>query len=133
MFLIFILNIKVLFVPIPPWFQMVRHQNCFLFLFVFYVLRHIGYVIFDTMLSSCHPSSFLAYGRGGQSSVRCTRHYLSLGYIGKCGFHPTELATIICPFQNPFSYLFPILWIARFVFWLNGHYLPPFSLPPSVR
>lgn len=58
MFLIFILNIKVLFVPIPPCFKMVRHQNCFLFLFVFYVLRHIGYVIFDTMLSSCHPSSF---------------------------------------------------------------------------
>ncbi len=102
MFLIFILNIKVLFVPIPPWFQMMRHQNCFLFLFVFYVLRHIGYVIFDTMLSSCHPSSFLAYGRGGQSSVRCTRPYLSLGCSGKCGFPPHRTRKDYLPVSKSF-------------------------------
>ena len=48
-------------------------------------------------------------------------------------FHPTELAAVICSFQNPFSYLLPILWIARFVFWFNGHYPPPSSLPPSYH
>ena len=46
-------------------------------------------------------------------------------------FNTAELATVICSFQNPFSYLLPTLWIARLVFWLNGHYLPPSSLPPS--
>ena len=35
--------------------------------------------------------------------------------------HTAELATVICSFQNPFPYLFPILWVARFVFWLNWH------------
>ena len=65
---------------------MMRHQHYCLFLFVFYALRHTGYDTFDTMLSSYHPSSFLAYGRGGQSSVLYMRPYLSFGYGGKCDF-----------------------------------------------
>ena len=48
-------------------------------------------------------------------------------------FYPTELASVICSFQNPFSYLLPILRIARFVFGFNGHFQPPSSLPPSGR
>ena len=75
---------------IPPLYlyRMVRHrQNC-LSLFVFYALRHIGYDTFGTTLSSYHPSSFLVYGRGGQSSAQYMRPYLSLGYGDKCDFQP---------------------------------------------
>ena len=73
---------------IPPLFQMMCHQHYCLFLSVFYALRHIDYDIFDTTPSSYHPSSFREYGRGGQSSARCTRSCPSLGCIGKYDFQP---------------------------------------------